>query len=565
MIDITVYKGAIFNQEITQKIISQFPCSNKYISGDITILYNNRTDFTNDNLFFENSKYCIAVGGIILNRQDLVNKNASRSFIDFLIRGFESDKNNFIRNILGDYFILIYRKDVDKLYIYNDPKSSIPIYYTEGEITIISTRIYFISAISKIIDRKLNLNNLGAYFLITYGFMLDDTTLIKEVKKLKPGACISVENNGIETKRYFTFQNTPFHDKSTNELEKEFYARFQQAITLEYQKDLEYSRDHLATLSGGLDSRFCVFTANSLGYYTTNVTISQTNYLDEKIAKRMSTDLNNDFIFLSIDSSRHLQELGEIVKNNDGLILYSGSAHIYASLKKIGFGEFGLLHTGMIGDAVTGSMLKKPVHIKPRPQTGAYSGKLLSKIQNEVLNICSDYENNEMFLLYNRLFNGVLNGHLVIRNFVLATSPFLNTNLLDYALKISPKDKFGQNIYRNCIKKFQPRAYKYKWETTSLKPRFSPRIKYLTKGVIYSYSKMLGKKDLYISMNPFDYWYKYKQDLREFMDNTFMENVDLLNQYQDLKNDCTFLFKNGTVHEKAQVLTLLEAIKLHNL
>jgi hypothetical protein len=47
------------------------------------------------------------------------------------------------------------------------------------------------------------------------------------------------------------------------------------------------------------------------------------------------------------------------------------------------------------------------------------------------------------------------------------------------------------------------------------------------------------------------------------MDDYFRQNIYVLEDYRELKNDCEELFHNGNILEKAQAMTLLEAIHLH--
>ncbi len=63
-------------------------------------------------------------------------------------------------------------------------------------------------------------------------------------------------------------------------------------------------------------------------------------------------------------------------------------------------------------------------------------------------------------------------------------------------------------------------------------------------------------------MNPFDYWYKTNENLKNFIDSTFKENISLL-ENNELKKDYQKLFKEGNTLEKSQFLTLLEAIRYY--
>jgi asparagine synthase (glutamine-hydrolysing) len=66
-------------------------------------------------------------------------------------------------------------------------------------------------------------------------------------------------------------------------------------------------------------------------------------------------------------------------------------------------------------------------------------------------------------------------------------------------------------------------------------------------------------------MNPFYYWYKVNTSLRKKLNEYFMENIELLDCYKELKKDASSLFEQGNVLEKTQVITLLATIKLYGL
>ena len=62
-------------------------------------------------------------------------------------------------------------------------------------------------------------------------------------------------------------------------------------------------------------------------------------------------------------------------------------------------------------------------------------------------------------------------------------------------------------------------------------------------------------------MNPFQYWYNSNDEVSSYMEQYFLEHIDLI-PGGEIRTDCEIHFSKGTVHEKAQVLTLLSAYKL---
>lgn len=65
-------------------------------------------------------------------------------------------------------------------------------------------------------------------------------------------------------------------------------------------------------------------------------------------------------------------------------------------------------------------------------------------------------------------------------------------------------------------------------------------------------------------MNPFDSWYSENISYRDSLNSYFKNNISRLDQFKELKNDCTILYENGNVREKLQVIGLLATLKLYS-
>lgn len=131
------------------------------------------------------------------------------------------------------------------------------------------------------------LDEIGVKMLLSYGFMLEDYTLCKEVKKIKPGEYITYEKRCIEVKQYYRLNNECNYlipeDEAIDILDK----LFRQAVKRQFEKDEEYQYDHIVALSAGLDCRMTSFVAHDLGYTTqTNITFSQSEYYDDYVSKK---------------------------------------------------------------------------------------------------------------------------------------------------------------------------------------------------------------------------------------------------------------------------------------
>lgn len=528
--------------------------------------------FTDDKIFINDHDFFICTDGIFLNSARLMKDNKVKDLFNLIKTLYIQNQSEFPLQLRGDFSGVVYDKEQDIWVIFNNHLGSKPIFYYYNEIKddfIYGSELKMVLNGMRSIGVIPSLDVIGAYYLLTFGYMIGDNTLVKEIKRL-PAASILYYNRGkLNIIKYYELKNTPYIDLPDEEIIKELDIKFKEAIKAEYEKDLEYKYKHIATLSGGLDSRMNVCYAKKMGFSDLlTICFSQTNYTDEQISKQIASDWKCNYLFSSLDNGNYLKDIDRHVLVNDGLVFYANAAHVYSMLRVIDWTSFGLLHTGQIGDLVMGSYLQVSNHQNINEFTikkVATSTKLLKNIPNKILcDFNKKYSNSEAFAFYERCVNGVFNGYRIIEQFTEYSSPFLYLDFLEYAIRIHPKKRYKEKIYLDWIQKKAPESKRYIWERTGL-PINAGEWKIL----IYKLLKLLKvkiqgptRKD---SMNPFDYWYQINDDLRDDFEREFSERISFLNNYPQLKRDAHYLFKEGNTLEKTQVLTLLAAIKIHNL
>lgn len=175
----------------------------------------------------------------------------------------------------GGRFQVFYDKKNDRWLIYTNHFGEKQIFYLK-----LPDRVVFASELPWIMKYIKNngvsysIDEIGAYFLLTYSYMLEDYTIIKEIKKLPAGCYIKIEDGNFKILRYFKIDNTLTEDEMIENIDR----LFKNAVKLEFEKNKQYKYKHIASLSGGLDSRMTVWVAHELGYtkYTNqlNVTFS---------------------------------------------------------------------------------------------------------------------------------------------------------------------------------------------------------------------------------------------------------------------------------------------------
>jgi len=442
-------------------------------------------------------------------------------------------------------------------------------FYRRGEELYFSSDLQALLKMLHQADIGLSLDVNSAYSLLSYGFMLEDNTLLKEVKRLKAGQILRRERGKCELYDYYRLDNTKPLQISFDDAVEELDKRFREAIRREYDKDREYGLRHLAGLSGGLDARMALWVARDMGYDPiTTYTIGQTGCEDDRVAKEMADYLKTEHMFKSLDHGLFLYELEKTTAINPGMCLYYGMAHIYSMLRNLNMDDFGISHSGQLGDVVIGSFIKKyqpgqalPVHIG-----GTYSDGLSDKV-------CCNYEgfaNQELFLIYTRGFSGCLQGNNTSQHFGTEVgSPFCDVDLLDFCFSLPLEYRVGHRLYFAWLRRKYPHAADFKWISQNCYINDGPLMNFVHKfprRAKNQIRRVLGKPMIGSTfskqhMNPLDLWYQDNSELRKFMDGYLEHNLSQLDIAPELRSDCLQHYRGGMTTAKVQVLSLLESVK----
>jgi asparagine synthase (glutamine-hydrolysing) len=535
------------------------------------------TKFAADKLFAEGPSSFIALDGFVSNWPQLgADAHDFSGRLVALDTTLSGEKPHLgLRRIRGEFSGVRRDRATGEWLVFTNQNGSKPVYYWhEGTTLLCSGDLASLSDLLRTSGRTLSLNETAAMFLLTYGFILGDHTLIDGVQKLPPGHCLRYRDGQLNIERYHRFaENAGPAPNDSDECIEELDRLFRQAVHREYDKDREEGLRHAVTLSGGLDSRMTFMVAAEEGFDDlVAVTCSQGGYQDEQIARRIAADLRAEFICYSLDEGNYLlRELQDSVRANGGLVLYSGAAHLLGLLKRVDFRDLGMLHMGQLGDAVLGSYLKKPRNIAPQPLTKAYAPDLLDAVRDAAQMAAEPFESNELFLLYNRGFNGVHNGTWLAHQFTECSSAFLDVDFLEFALRIPPELRFGESLYQKWIRRRVPAATRYVWERTKAKPGANPLAIRFRQAVWLAGMAARGKL-LQLSMNPFRSWYRTNPRLGEFMRQRWRAERDRLDAYPLVRRSAEQLMdyreqfslrQAGALTRMTQVITLLEAMQLH--
>lgn len=535
--------------------------------------------FLNDKAFYEDKEYLVVTEGVILNslflqKQYLGTEDSSSDKMALTaINMYQKNGETFFEDFRGSFSGAFYDKKNDIWLIYTNHVGDKQLFYTKTP-----HGYAFASEVTWLTDYLRNngfeytLDETGAYCLLTYAFMLEDHTLFNEIKKVNAGQYARIQNGSFEIKEYYKLDNTPNETDTEDEIIENIDRLFRNAIRLEYEKDKEYGYKHFASLSGGLDSRMNVWVGHDMGYTDQlNWTMSQCDYLDEKIAKDIARDLKHEWIFKSLDNGNYLCGIvDELIDEQFGTVFFAGSAHSRSFMQMFNSDEYGLEHTGQLGDAILGTYLARNGNNADFLGEGAYSQTLIEKLYG--VRLQRSYPNSEIFKFYNRGFTGILQGNMITQEYTEVASPFLDIDFMNYCLHIPAKYRIGEQIYMKWIIKKYPKAAKYKWERINAKITdkwiniFGRHMllkkipgKIIYKILPFTRKNRLSKKNA--SMNPVDYWYATNPSLKADLDNYYNETLNCVSKrYDSIKKDIELLYK-GCVIDKLLALTLLGALK----
>lgn len=544
--------------------------------------------FMNDRLFIDNENYLIVLEGVVLNNKELITKYNASTWYEAVITMYKSLGNDFFKDFRGSFSGIFYDKKQDKWLIYTNHIGDKQVfqYKIDDNNFIFASEIGFIVDTCKLNNFPLSIDKNGAYFSLTHGFCIEDLTLIKEIRKLPAGHYLKIENKTIEEIQYHCFSNKP-KKMSQQEAIEGIDKYFRQAIKRAFEKDKEYGYKHIACLSGGLDSRMTVMVAHKMGYTEQlNITYSQSGYLDFSIAQQIAIDLHHDWLFKPLDGGDFITKSKFLTSLTYGSGFMLGHGNSLESL--INYDNYGIIHTGQIGDAILGTFFKKLDYQNDyKVGDAAYSHELISRLKD--YNFKYIYSNNEIFCLYTRAFTGANQGLLTFQENSESYSPFTDVDFLEYAYSIPLELRFNHKIYFDWIIEKYPIAADYIWEKIGKKIKpidnnpktmmvlgykiphvldYNRFTKYLIGFVLRRIGLRKKTKGYKTSvnktkehMNPVDYWYNTNPKIKQFMDVFWNENNECIPDNQ-LKQDMSHLFKECVVYDKLQCLSVLSAIKM---
>lgn len=503
--------------------------------------------------------------GYITNKQQLIEiakasewENAYRQL---------SGNETFPVELRGSFCGFYFGENEDKTFFTDHIGSKALYYYHNQDKFIVSTRLEWIVKVLSDNDIRYHYNEQAAQYMLTYGFMVDDSSFISEIKRILPGSKIIITKNKVNKIQYYLPTIKKIADVSEDDAIQMIDESFRKAIKREFEKDKEYGYEHLVDLSGGLDSRMVSWVAHDLGYVAqTNFSYCKADYLDYKISSNIARDLKHEYYFKQLNDLQWIYAVEENIQLNNGAALYCGITGGKDFLANFNSEKYGIEHTGMIGDVIISCFAKNEdcAYAPPKFGLNQYSVLLKYDFPEDIL---GNYENQEIFDVYIRGFLGAMSTYPIRQNYFEVSSPFLDVDFMETCFSIPIKLRAGHHIYLKWINKCYKDAAKYGWEKwAGVCPKkellFIRNCVFALRKAKRTARKLVGYK-ISDNMNPLDYWYDNDLIAKSFFEQYYNDNIESECFSDKLRKDITRLFTEGNVSEKIQALTVLGIAKLY--
>lgn len=516
--------------------------------------------FSQHKFFDEEEDGFLVTEGLITNITTLCERKKCRSAGQYIRRLTNSGYDAF-KVLHGNFAGAYFDKASGKLTLFNNQTGTQKLYYYKDEQYFAAgTDLKVLSSTLRELGIRLSPDNDAVEMLLNYGFMLEDYTLISQIRQITAGQVLQVRKHEMTINRYFDLGDISKQLAGKAEIIGQLDDHFREALREEYEIDNFYGYQSVATLSGGLDSRMTALIAHQCDYQQELINFSQKGYADEVIARQIAEKFSLNLTTIHL-SSESLTLLDEVVRVNDGLTLYSGASHVLQAFKSIAFPNPGILHTGMLGDAIMGSYLKAPHDTLPMAGSGAYSAQLTGQSAELFHKIATRYRTDELFMFYNRAFQGINTGYQYLYLLSESLSPFMHPDFIRIALSIPHEYMYKEKIYIDWMTAKHPEQASFCWENIGGPPTTNELLRtvYRLKRAVV---KRLPVKSMWKnSMTPEQHWYETSTDVRTKLDTYFNEHLThpLLSTSLRMQLSAHYALRNFT--SKAQVLTILSAFK----
>ncbi len=513
-----------------------------------------------EKLWLDNEDILFVTEGTILNLESLMAEHNVTDYDD-LITAMSLKNKLFFDKFDGSFAGFLHNKKKNEWFVFNNHTGTKRLFYFQNQSYLIfSTDLYTLTQTLKRLKINYSPDLIAGYLMLNSGYLFEDLTPVKEVKKLRAGEYFRFKDDELQRDYYFHLKDVVTTSDSRETIIQKLDEKFRNAIKQEFQIAEKTGTKHLTTISAGLDSRMVALIAHKAGFQDQQwLNFSEPGYAEQHVAAQIARSYDYPLWQFDLDSSS-LAPVDDVIVVNDGLGIYTGCSAIFHVLNRFNSLEVGWIHTGIMGDTVMGSYANEDNSISMRR---LFATNDPHKIASEYIKrVISDYEGDvEMAVIYNTIFNNESNGFLYFDLIGATLSPFLQKEFMQYAFSMPREMKMDRSLYVDWILCLHPDIASFTWEAIGGKPTKNRYKRQFYRFKRAALKRLPGKSIWKKGMNPEQFWYDNDENLQNELVDYYRNNIDLIKD-EELRNEAVKYFTKGNFDDKARVLTLLASYKL---
>ncbi len=532
-----------------------------------TVQWNVLDKYMDDKLFFQNDAYIVVLDGVILNKRDLIaqygTKNWEEAFL-CMVR----EKEDFFEAFRGVFVGAVYFKQKQKWIVFTDQTNShlLLAYAQEGRVAF-GTQMNYFSEWMKLSGIKREIDSVWEEDFFTFGTMIDSHTILKDVNRIHPGCYGRYDETGCELHEHIYCQMTKRdidHNITFQQAIDRLDELFRQAIQRILDKDAEYGYTTLVDISGGLDSRMIARVAAELRKDNVILnTYGQPGCDEYKSAQKVRRLLDAGGFDFQV-MAHHLLDIDELVCMNNGMNYYTGTIGVWRSLELLDREMFGAQCWGLLGDIWEGAMLHQQMSASPNWQMERYRTSRTIPFTSGFHVERWSYEDNELLWFYARGMFAGLNTAQVRQNFLEPITPFGDVEFMRFCFSLPEDMRVKDHIYRRWMKCKYPEIARVPYAATGVPVIVHSRVEWLCalpRRIWRKFqSTLLGSERTWLGMD-IDLWYEKDRGVHQAIDKYYQENLNILNEWPQIKQKVERLFAGDRYADKTMALTALSAVR----
>jgi|LSQX01.1.fsa_nt_gb asparagine synthase (glutamine-hydrolysing) len=488
--------------------------------------------FLGDKLFVENETHLLVTDGLIINSEQIKLKFGTDNLAQAVLK-LLSEKEKIFDELGHLVSGAVYEKQKKCWTVFTNPTGDRAIFYYYNPTTkfyIFGSQLNYITDLMEEANIARIPDQHGLNCLLDYGCFLDDSTGIRDIKRLYPGDYLQINQDGLFVGNYYNAE-IESQERTLEEDIERLDTAFLNSLKRLIDKNEEYGLKLIADISGGLDSRIICYALKRLECNNTALlSYGQSTSIEIEIARKIAMDLNMDWYFKSIDNGKIVKQIDQILPLNSGTAFYFGITGGKDFLEILDHRICGLELTGLLGDIYENAMVVEDGTQLPNAEYERFRPSKLLSIDPEYSysTEIKRFKTNELFWFYTRGMLAGMSPFLIRQNFIEPVTPFGDPEFLKTFFSIPWQKRVKERVLTNWFIKKYPEAARFPYAATgvsvikenSLWSKLYSRFYYKKNRLIESMGKPYPN-----TMNPFDYWLERDPSLLRFMDDYFEQNI----------------------------------------